>query len=475
MKRNRIRSDRSAGSGKIFELARLVLLGLAVCAPAQQVCGQGDNVELVGRYDTPSGARGVYVSGSLAYLGHGPEGLEIIDVSDPSTPTFVGSSTAFNARDVCTSGGLAYVVEGPTYGGIKIFDVSDPSTPTLRGSYDITDMWLSCGPISVFGDLAYLGCSDIRFQWPGELHIIDVSIPSWPVLRGTFDVRGRFAGSTDRLAVGDICVSGNLAYAASFVYPSGGGSLQIIDVGDPLRPTLHGSYNTSPGARCVCVSGNLAYVGCGNWDSDQPGRLLILDASGPSTPTLRGSCATSGTVAGVFVSGAMAYAAWTSPSNSGLQVIDVSNPVEPQLQGSYDMPGSHFYDLYMSGGLVYFAADDGLWILRYIPDEPPQPPTGVLASDAASTEIVRVIWNASPGADEYRVYRGASPEGTRVALSNWQTSTTWDDTSADVGPYYYYWVRARNAHGESDYSQPDMGWRALPPSLAAHPSWRLYE
>ncbi|MFN5892129.1 MAG: hypothetical protein ACK45Z_05770, partial [Dolichospermum sp.] len=65
------------------------------------------------------------------------------------------------------------------------------------------------------------------------------------------------------------------------------------------------------------VLGNYAYV------ADIDSGLQIIDISNPTTPTLKGNYDTSGSAWGVQVLGNYAYVA---DIDSGLQIIDISNP-----------------------------------------------------------------------------------------------------------------------------------------------------
>jgi len=87
---------------------------------------------LRGSYNTPGEAYGVFVSGDLAYVADAGSGLQIIDVSNPPSPTFRGSYDT-RAYGVFVSGSLAYLTKKD--GGLQILDVSDPSSPQWRGSY----------------------------------------------------------------------------------------------------------------------------------------------------------------------------------------------------------------------------------------------------------------------------------------------------------------------------------------------------
>jgi hypothetical protein len=88
----------------------------------------------------------VYVSGSLAYVAsEGNSALEIVDVSDPSNPVHKGSIVDgggvapflggyfAGSWNVVVSGSYAYVSSG-NHNALEIIDVSDPTSPTHAGS-----------------------------------------------------------------------------------------------------------------------------------------------------------------------------------------------------------------------------------------------------------------------------------------------------------------------------------------------------
>jgi len=96
---------------------------------------------------------------------------------------------------------------------------------------------------------------------------------------------------------------------------------------------------------------------------------------------------------------------------------------------------------------------------------PSQPaPTGVSATDGTSTSYVQVTWNGAEGASDYRVYRNTTNStGSATALGSWQTATTYNDSSASPGTFYYYWAKARNLCGNDAFSTADTGYRTLSP------------
>lgn len=103
----------------------------------------------------------------------------------------------------------------------------------------------------------------------------------------------------------------------------------------------------------------------------------------------------------------------------------------------------------------------------------PAAPTGVSASDGTYTDKVRVIWNAVPNAEDYRVYR----DGT--ALGDWQSDISYDDHGAEpaevvsrcgVNPRiiyhkHTYRVKARIGTEQSSLSASDTGFRGAAKAL----------
>jgi len=84
------------------------------------------------------------MQGSFAYLVSEYDGLQVIDVSEPVTPTLRGTfamTTRIRAFSIEVAGDLAYLTYQsdsliPPTGGLQIIDISDPISPTLRGSFE---------------------------------------------------------------------------------------------------------------------------------------------------------------------------------------------------------------------------------------------------------------------------------------------------------------------------------------------------
>jgi len=89
----------------------------------------------------------------------------------------------------------------------------------------------------------------------------------------------------------------------------------------------------------------------------------------------------------------------------------------------------------------------------------PAPPNNVMASDNTYTDKVRVVWMGNKYAEGYKVYRNTTSNSGSATVIAPDTGhfTSYDDTSVIPGQTYYYWVKASNSYGWSDFSLGDSG------------------
>jgi hypothetical protein len=225
--------------------------------------------------DTPFWAYAVAVSGTQAYVADGDSGLRIVDISTPSDLSEDGFyDTPDSAEDVAISGNYALVADDER--GLRIVDISDPEAPSEEGAYDVPSAAWS---VAVSGTLAYVG--DYYYDpgsTRGALRIVDVSDPANPAQAGVAELSGRGAG---------LALSGHYAYLSAEQQ-----GLLVVDISDPFSPSEVISYPTTYQAHDVAVVGNYAYDVALLGDlvyaaADQAG-LHIVDVSNPISPTLVG-------------------------------------------------------------------------------------------------------------------------------------------------------------------------------------------
>ena len=89
----------------------------------------GASSAIIGIYDTPGFAYDVAVVDNYVYVADRDSGLQIIDVSEPTTPTRIGyCDTIGTAKKVFINGNYAYVAD--VYGGLQIIDISSRTSPS---------------------------------------------------------------------------------------------------------------------------------------------------------------------------------------------------------------------------------------------------------------------------------------------------------------------------------------------------------
>jgi hypothetical protein len=311
-------------------------------------------------------------------------GLQVIDISDPTNPTIVGSAhTSCAGRDISNtesvyvSGNYAYVADSSP-GCLQVIDITDPRDPTIVGAADTPQP--SSG-VYVSGGYAYV----VAYE---GLLVIDISDPTNPTIVGSADTPGYAMG---------IEVLGNYAYVGN---QESGFRLLVIDITDPTNPSIVGSVDTPGLAQGVHVSGNYVYV------ADSGSGLQAIDVSDPADPTIVGFAGTPDSANDVFVSGEYAYVA---DYNGGLQVVDVSNPTNPFIVGSVDVLGDA-QEVFFSGNYAYVTAGElGLQILRAF-----EPCTNVTLADS-TTQTATVPAGLPAGIYNLHV---ANPNGERAILHN---------------------------------------------------------
>ncbi len=199
------------------------------------------------------------VSGDLAYISSGSDGLSILDFPDPASPVVLGSISTIDAWLVKVRGGYACVVEAipnePYY--LRIIDVSDPSTPFEVGSLQVPTL---ASELEVSGGYAYIA------TYYDGVRTIDVSDPSAPFPAAIYN-------APDAI---DIDVRGDCAYVASADWDGG---FLILDVSNPTSPSLLSLYNPTGWFHLfhVAVSGDSAYV-------SQMNEIFLFDISNPASP-----------------------------------------------------------------------------------------------------------------------------------------------------------------------------------------------
>jgi hypothetical protein len=315
------------------------------------VQSQGQNVELVGQLGGSTWS--VVVQGIYAYIGVGPR-LIILNIADPTTPIVAGKTPPFPdvINSIAVVGNYVYVADGE--GGLRIVDVSDPFAPFEAGYYDTAGQTES---VAVSGNYAYVADLD------QGLRVINISNPASPFETGFYNPSGLGYWAYTVKVPGD------------YAYVGGVDGLHSINVSNPANPTQVGFYEIMTGSyQGVALVGNYAYVADGTL-------LRIINITDPVNliQTASYDPPVSESPYTVFVAGNYAY---LGVGDSGVRLVNVSDPIHPNGAGIYNTPG-YAWELAAAGNYAYVA--DGHGGLRIINVFDPMNPSlagsyGVLGS-----------------------------------------------------------------------------------------------
>ena len=218
---------------------------------------------------------------------------------------------------------------------LSIIDVSEPANPHIIASYDtVGTPWGT----DVNGGYAFLANGN------SGLFIIDVSDPIEPVFTGYF------FGSVVHHAV---------VALKDIVYLQTCRRFYTIDISDPSDPIEISNISTAPpDARGLFVGGDYAYIIRIEYG------LQIIQIADPAHLELRGTysdlCVLSEIHTDLIVKNSFAYI----PTCLGLQIMDVTDPDNPGLVGSYDSTYIGERMCYGDDHLFLASHNDGLRILN---------------------------------------------------------------------------------------------------------------
>jgi hypothetical protein len=381
---------------------------------------------------------GIFISGERAHVAAGESGLEIFDASDPARIRRLGvHDTSETAEGVFVTEPFAFLADGR--GGLAVIDVRDPASPRRLGGTEIPGFEGQRGygyDVCLEGGHALLAC----WTSPGDgsLEVIDVGDPARPSRRGS--------AATGHVAF-RVAAGGGHAYVLTAA-----AELEVIDVRDPDRPrrvaALPGGYSFH--GSDVEVEGDRAYVT--SWNT-----LQVLDIGDPSRPRVLGEHRGYDIFTTVAVSGEVAFVSGTT----GLEAIDCNRPeAMRRLGGNSTVQG---IGLAASGRRIFALERERLVVLEL---ERPFPPVDLLAR--AGEGAVELSWSPRTGglpAAAYQVYR-TSP-GPRVKLNaSSVTGTSFTASGLAAGFEHCFAVRALSV--TSAESEDSAGACAVPLGAVAH-------
>ncbi len=309
----------------------------------------------LGRYETAGVTSGLDVVGTLAFLASHDEGLEIVNVADPTNPTLLGrydqiywwpasAGMAGNAYvDVTVRDTLAFVTDANA--GLYVINIADPAQPKpALPANEWCDLWACRTP----GPARAVALADsYALVADGEygLQVIDITDHTRPRHLCTLDGQGSSHGVT---------VSGDHLYFTDQGQAWRPQGMIVADIGDPLRPTLHGwnpTYDNgghyAPRVGDLVVDGDFAFI------SDQWRQLTTVYVGDPANPdTFNTVPSYTYAARDVDVAGDHAYVASV---HYGFEVVDIRQPRAPRHVGGTDGGQTTPMDIDLAGDYAFVA------------------------------------------------------------------------------------------------------------------------
>lgn len=346
-------------------------VGGDTCSPT--LTGDWAHPQLLGSADVGqnNGGTNVDVFANKAYVtadpsANGKPNFYVIDVSSPNISLPILGSLDTNPTSgvglaaVRVAGKYAYVANMSATSQLQVIDISTPSVPVLVKSFDVTSAGDAAVGNSIFyaSKKIYLGLT--KSDGP-EFYVIDVSDPLNPSVKGSFE-----AGT----AVNAITIKNNVAYIAT-PWPSSNPptkeNLSVLDISNPSAGINRINTFTSPdpstmSGQSVYISkdGNTLYFGRGGLNSANNPEFFSLDVTNPSASPLPvlGSkyIPTSNdiTVNAIAVRSNLAFL-WTNDTNLGFQIWDLNNLSSPTPYGSVNTQQTATGGMDCDGNIIYVA------------------------------------------------------------------------------------------------------------------------
>jgi hypothetical protein len=312
----------------------------------------------------PGTAWDIAAQGQLAFLACFAR-LCIVDVSDPSGMRVVGDlDVPDGVEKIAVSGNLVSLAS--RYSQLHTIDATDPTRPVLRSTLDLPSY---ANDVALRDGIAYVTGEDYE-SGTGILTIVDLREPSAPVILSVLTTPGPLHG---------VALQG--PYAIVIDYETG---VILVDIADPTAPILLGDSELIFGADVV-AGGSFAYVA--EWLFD----LSVVDIRDPQHPEVvselnEGFVGTSG----IAVENGIAY---LSRNLDDIEVVDVNDPLHPMVLGNIQAAGSSVKGVTIVGDWLFFLSSGQL---ECAPLQCVDEPTAIALSNlsgVAESMAIRLRWN----------------------------------------------------------------------------------
>ncbi|RKZ59620.1 MAG: hypothetical protein DRQ44_13520, partial [Gammaproteobacteria bacterium] len=283
----------------------------------------------------------------------GSSGLQVVDVSNKSTPTVVAENNTISPRGSVSfsdlDSNILYVAGGLT--GVHMVELITPTIPDVIKTLDATGVGHNtfdaknlpgtstvCSADGLAGIQIYAGITEITLSSAPEsvhgvavsgdycfatgalggtqgLYVVDLSTPTSPAIVKKLDLGGLPSG---------IAIAGNYAYIVA-----GNPGMYVVDISDPLNPFIAGQTEGLPTTGPIAVDATRmrAYLGTVDTAGFPEDGMKIIDISNADAPVVIATTDLPERTGGVFAQDGYVYATTTPALLNGdamLHIIDVS-------------------------------------------------------------------------------------------------------------------------------------------------------
>ena len=249
---------------------------------------------------------GLAIAGNRLYVAIRDVGLGVFNIADPDSVVLLGATASSGTNfvfDLKVRGNYAYLADDAE--GVSVVDISNPATPTYVGAFAGSTL---ASRIVIEGARAYVARRGEGFD------ILDLTVPTSPTRLGTFD--------TPSIVYGVQTLGANRLLVAD-----GYGGTTVYDISNPGAPAALGGE--SEPVYGVAAIGDHGFT---LPDSSRPSHLRAINFSNPLAPVVRDSINFYNDTAEVRVVGSRVLVA---QGDSGMSILDLSNPQEPVRVGGY--------------------------------------------------------------------------------------------------------------------------------------------
>lgn len=272
---------------------------------------------------------------------------------------------------------VIYIGLGPR---LALLDISNPKNINLLGLTEPLPAYIY--GVALAGNTAFIASGPEDETFRRRLYIVDVSDPAHPKTLDPYT-------STD-WDVGSIVAVGNYLYVTgSAAKDRAHLNLYILDIKDPARPEVTGIFTAESEIQDVAVSGSVAYIATA--DSG----LRIVDISNPEKPRESGAVFPSGytyrvisTADRVYLHASLKVPRGMRGDLNGLYILDCSDPTNPVEASFYPEPYGTL--IAVDSEVAYWGASDSRSI-TYIDITNPKQPRFRAERVLSSPEIVVAV------------------------------------------------------------------------------------